>query len=215
MIYKIFIVDADNGISLLETVFKEFGKQIEDEILTGFFNAINRTIDNIQAAMSKGRRINEMTRVLESEDSTIMIFYHPLARVLFCSVSDADDDTDKIREMIHKIGTRFWKKHQSDLKVFRTTTEKTPFITFKSDIENISMGGRIAEVFPKKMVVKRVLEKILSMGMITDFDYQIAMSCSGKNSPLKIARLYGRTRNEINEVLKKLEELDIIKIEAS
>lgn len=212
MIYKIFLIDGDNGISLLEAIFQEFGKEIHDEILTGFFNAINRTIDNIQAAMSKGRRVNEMTRLLESEDSTIVIYYHPLSRILFCSISDADDDTDKIKEALNKIGSRFWKKHQSDLNIFRATTDKMRFQTFIADIENISSGGRVAEVFPKQMVVQNVLEKILSMGMINDFELQVALSCTGKRSPLKIARFFGKTRNEINEILKKLEQLDIIKI---
>ncbi|MHA1293340.1 MAG: hypothetical protein ACTSQJ_11815 [Promethearchaeota archaeon] len=211
MIYKVYLIDADNGISLLETTFKAL-KKIQDEILAGFFSAINRTIDNIQAAMAKGRRINEMTRMLESEDSTIVIYFHPLSRLLFCSISDADDDTDKLKEVIHQIGRRFWKKHQSDLKVFRTTTEKIKFQTFNADIENLTMGGRIAEVFPKLMVVRNVLDKILSMGMIEHFDYQVALKCTGKNSPLKIARMFDKTRTEIMEILKKIEQLDIIKI---
>jgi hypothetical protein len=213
IIYKIFLIDGDNGISLLESTFREFAKRkIQDDILTDFFNAINKTIDNVQESMAKGRRVNEMTRVLESEDSTFVIFYHPLSRVLFCAISDADDETDKIKEVIRKVGKRFWNKHQSDLNVFRTTAEKSRFQTFITDIENLSMGGRYAEIFPKLLVVKNVLDKVLSMGMINEFDLQIAVRCTGKNSPLKIARLYDKTRNEINDVLKKLEQLDIIKI---
>ena len=94
-----------------------------------FFQAINKTIDVIQESMAKGRRVNEMNRVVESEDSTILIYFHPLSRVLFCSISDADDDSEKIEEIVHKIANRFWKKHQSDLKVFRATTEKSRFQT--------------------------------------------------------------------------------------
>ena len=114
--------------------------------------------------------------------------------------------------MIQKIGKRFWNKHQSDLNVFRTTSEKTRFQSFVTDIENLSMGGRYAEIFPELLVAKSVLDKILSMGMIDDLDLQIAISCTGKNSPLKLARIYDRTRNEINDILKKLEQLDIIKM---
>ena len=119
MIYKIFLIDADNGISLVESTFKEL-KKIQDDIITGFFNAINTTIDVIQEAMIKGRRVNEMDRILQSEDSIIFIYYHPLSRILFCSISDADDNSEKIEEVIHIIANRFWKKHQSDLKNFRT-----------------------------------------------------------------------------------------------
>jgi hypothetical protein len=164
----------------------------------------------IQESMAKGRRVNEMNRVVESEDSTIFIYYHPLSRILFCSISDADDDTEKIKEVIHKIANRFWKKHQSDLKVFRTTNEKSRFQTLNADIENLTIGGKIAEVFPKLLVAKNVLEKVLTMGMINNFEFQIALLCSGKNSPLKISRTLNIKRNDIHEALKKLEKLDII-----
>jgi hypothetical protein len=211
LIYKIYLIDGDNGISLLESTFKEL-KKVQDDILTGFFKAINTTIDVIQKAMAKGRRVNEMNRILQSEDSTIFIYYHPLSRILFCSISDADDISDKIEEVIHKIANRFWKKHQSDLKNFRATTDKSRFHTLIADIENLTIGGRIAEVFPKLLVVKSVLEKVLSMGMITDFDFQVALQCNGKNSPLKMSRILNINRSEVNDILKKLEQLDIIKM---
>jgi len=211
LIYKVFLIDGDNGISLLESTFKEL-KKIQDDLLTGFFKAINTTIDVIQEAMSKGRRVNEMNRVLHSEDSTIFIYYHPLSRILFCSISDADDNVERIEEMIHKIANRFWKKHQSDLKIYRTTTEKSRFQTLKADIENITIGGKIAEVFPKLQVVKKVLEKVLSMGMIDEVDFQVALNCTGKNTPLKISRILNINQTEINDILKKLEQLDIIQL---
>ena len=55
------------------------------------------------------------------------------------------------------------------------------------------------------------MEKILAMGMINDYDFQVALKCTGKASPLRIARDLGKTRNYVNEVLKRLEQLDIIK----
>jgi hypothetical protein len=210
LIYKIYLIDGDNGISLLESTFREL-KKIQDEILTGFFNAINTTIDIIQEAMSKGRRVNEMDRILQSEDSTILIYYHPLSRILFCSISDADDEIDRIEDVIHKIANRFWKKHQSDLKNFRATTDKSRFQTLGADIENLTIGGRIAEVFPKLLVAKSVLEKVLSMGMINQYDLQVALHCTGKNSPLKISRILNKKRTEITDILKKLKRLEIIK----
>lgn len=211
LIYKAFLIDGDNGISLFESTFKDL-KKVQDDILTGFFSAINKTIDVIQESMAKGRRVNEMNRVIKAEDSTIVIYYHPLSRILFCSISDADDDTEKIKEVIHKIAIRFWKKHQSDLKVFRATTEKTRFQTLSADIENLTRGGKIAEVFPKLLVAKSVLEKVLTMGMINDSDFQIALLCTEKNSPLKISRKLSLKRNEVDDALKKLEQLDIVKM---
>lgn len=211
MIYKIFLIDADNGISLVESTFKEL-KKVQDDIITGFFNAINTTIDVIQEAMTKGRRVNEMDRILQSEDSIIFIYYHPLSRILFCSISDADDNSEKIEDVIHKIANRFWKKHQSDLKNFRTTTDKSRFQTLIADIENLTIGGRIAEVFPKLLIVKGVLEKVLSMGMIDDFDLKVALQCTGSNSPLKISRNLNKKQSEIIPILQKLEQLEIIKM---
>ena len=209
-----YLIDGDDGILLLETTFRDLKKikELENPLISGFFNEINETINNIQAAMAKGRRFNEMTRVLKSEDSTIIIYYHPLSRVLFCSVSDADDDVEKMKSALHKIGSRFWKKHQSDLKLYRTTTEKKKLQSFSADIENLTLGGRIAEVFPKLLVVKSVLEKIKPMGMISDFEFQVALRCTGENSPLKLARMMKRSQSEILKALENLEELDIIEI---
>ena len=211
IIYKVCLIDSSTGISLFESTYKELIK-IQDDILTDFFSAINKTIDIIQESMSKGKRVNEMNRVLESEDSTILIYYQPLSGILFCLISDADDETDILKDVANKIANRFWKKHQSDLKVFRTTTEKSRFQTLNADIENLTMGGKIAEVFPKLLVAKIVLEKILSMGTISNEDFQIASLCNQQNSPLKISRTINRKRKEIYEALKRLEQLDIVKI---
>ena len=211
IIYKVYLIDSSTGISLFESTYKELIK-IQDDILTDFFSAINKTIDIIQESMSKGKRVNEMNRVLESEDSTILIYYQPLSGILFCLISDADDETDILKDVANKIANRFWKKHQSDLKVFRTTTEKSRFQTLNADIENLTMGGKIAEVFPKLLVAKSVLEKILSMGTISNEDFQIALLCNQQNSPLNISRTLNRKRKEIYEALKRLEQLDIVKI---
>ena len=212
MIYKVYLIDSNNGISILESSFKEFNdKKVSDELFPGFFTAINRTIDIVQNAMATGRKVEEIIRVLEAEDSTTVIFFHPESKVLFCSISDADDDTYRIKEAMRKIANRFWKKHQSDLRIFRSTTDKSKFQSIIVDIQNLTMGGKIAEIFPKLLVVNTVLDKIVSMGLIDNFDYKIALKCDGNNSPLKISKEFSMDRLEIREALKKLENLDIIK----
>jgi DNA-binding MarR family transcriptional regulator len=50
----------------------------------------------------------------------------------------------------------------------------------------------------------------MSMGMINEEDFQVALRCTGEASPLRIARQLAKTRNDINNVLKKLEQLDIV-----
>ena len=213
MIYKIYIIDSDNGIALLETGFREFtDKKFSEDVVSGFFQEINTIIDVIQEAMNKGQKSDDITRVLESEKSTLIIYYHPSSRLLFCSISDADDDTDKLTAVMYKIANRFWKKHKSDIKIFRTTTEKSTFQTIITDIENLTHEGKIAETYPKLLVVENVLEKIHSMGMITEFEFDVALSCTGSNSPLSISRKFGKTRMQINEILNKLKQLDIIRI---
>lgn len=213
MIYKIYLIDGDNGISILDASFKNFqdGK-IDNNIITGFFKEINRIIDNIQIAMAKGEKKDELLRTIESENSTIIIFYHPHSRVLFCSISDADDNTDRLIDAIRKIASRFWKKHKSDIELFRNTTEKSRFQTIITDIENLTHGGTIAEVFPKLLINVSVLKKIVSMGMINDFEFEIAVQCDGKTSPLEISRYFGKTQREIYDSLTKLAQLDIIQI---
>ena len=212
MIYKVFIINANNGISILDTTFKQFEeKRVEKEVFPEFFNAINETIDIIQDAMAKGREIKEKMRIVESEESLIVIFYHPEAEVLVCSISDAGDNADKLKDIIKKIGNRFWKKHESDLNFYRETHEKGKFTTFKTDIAILTMEGKFAEEYPELIVIKNVLRKIHSMGIINDFDYLIALKCTGKNSPLKISRMFEKTRMEIHETLQKLEKLEIIK----
>ncbi len=162
--------------------------------------------------MVKGKNRDDMIRIVESEKSTIVIIYHPPSRILYCSISDADDDIDKLTNVINKISSRFWKKHQSDIALFRTTSEKSRFQTIKTDIENLCQGGHVAEVFPRLLVGENVLPKIVSMGMIDEEDLQVALKCTGKTSPLRIARELARSRNDVNNILKKLEQLDIVNI---
>jgi hypothetical protein len=213
VIYKIYLIDGDNGISLLESSFKEFRQEKQDhDLIPHFFNEINKIIDSIQEAMAKGQKKEEMIRILESEYSIIIIFFHPPSRILFCSISDADDDIDKLIEVIQKISNRFWKKHKSDIQIFRTTTEKSRFQTIMADIENLTNGGKIAEIFPKSIVVKNVLEKILNMGMINEAEFHVALKCTGDLSPLGIAKLMHKTRSDVMDSLKKLAELDIIEM---
>lgn len=213
MIYKIYLIDGDNGISILESSFKEFQEgKINKDVITGFFKEINQIIDNIQNAMVKGEKKNELMRTIESENSTIIIFYHPPSRVLFCSISDADDNTDRLIDVMRKIANRFWKKHKADVQLFRDTNEKSRFQTIIADIENLTHGGTIAEVFPNLLITVNVLKKIVSMGMVSDFEFQIAVRCDGKTSPLEISRAFSKPQNKIYESLNKLVQLDIIQL---
>lgn len=212
MIYKITIFDGFDGVLILEIDFKDFQKEIKEEIISSFFSQINVLIDNVKQLKDKENKVNATIKVFEVKQLTIILYFHRISRMIFCSISDSDDEVDRIKETLTRISNRFWKKHQSDLNIYRTTTEKARFQTFIADVENLTNGGKIAELFPKIIVIKNVLEKIYSMGMITEFDLKVALNCNGLNSPLKISQLYNKSRTEINEILKKLEQLNIIKI---
>ena len=205
------MIDVLNGISLLEVILKEFQKKDKNIIFSKFFKEINLIIDDIKIEMSKNSTVKEFTTVFESNDSSFLIYYQPLTGILICSISDADDDIDRIKESIQRIDHRFIKKHQSNLKIFRDTTEKTRFQTFTADIENLTFGGRIAEVFPKLLIAESALKKILANNIISKFDFEVALLCDGNNSPFRISKKYpDKSKTEINEILKKLEQLDII-----
>lgn len=207
------MIDVFSGVSLLEIPFKEFQTSDKNIIFSKFFELINRTIDDIRIEISKNNITHEFTNVFESNDSSFLIYYQPLAGILFCSISDVDDDTDKISEAIKRITHRFMKKHRTNLKLYRDTTEQTRFQTFTADIENFMLGGRIAEVFPKLLIARGALEKINEASIISELELEIALLCDGKNSPFRISKNYqDMNKVEINKILKKLEQLDIIKI---
>ncbi|MFX0010653.1 MAG: hypothetical protein ACFE9R_10090, partial [Candidatus Hermodarchaeota archaeon] len=116
IIYKIFLIDSENGISLLEATFKELvGDNKTKGVIPGFFKEINEIIDKIQEAMARGSYKEDLIRIVESENSTIIIIHHPPSRILFCSIADPDDDVDKTIEVIRKISSRFWKKHEAEV----------------------------------------------------------------------------------------------------
>lgn len=51
-----------------------------------------------------------------------------------------------------------------------------------------------------------------SLIMGSNEDFQVALRCTGEASPLRIARMLTKSRNDVNNVLKKLEELDIVSL---
>ncbi len=211
LIYKVYLIDANDGIAILESTFREFqDKSIDSDLFPGFFKVIDSIIDKIQQALLKKQKVEEMIRIVEAEKTIILILFHPDSKILFCSLSDNDDDITILKNVMRKIATRFWKKHQSDLKLFRSTSNKSTFQSMIADLENLTIGGKIAEVFPKILVVHSVLDKIYSMGLIDELGYKIANLCNGSNSPHEISKRMEYSKEETYSILKKLKELDLI-----
>lgn len=214
MIYKVFLIDGSAGILILEKSFKEFNKNknLKTELLTDFFKEVNKMIDDLQDAMTKGSRLGDTNRIISGDYSTIIMYYHSLSQVLFCSISDDDDDKEKLIEILQNFGLKFYEKYEKDLKKFRKTSEKKYFLSFIDEIDILSVRGRGAEILPKLIIAKNVLERIKNMGIINDKELKIALECNGKKSLLKISRNLSIVESKIRESLKKLENLEIIKL---
>lgn len=217
MIYSIYLIDADNAVLLLEKVFQPLKKPATQQnlgsgALAEFFSGINTFIDEVQAAMRKGRDISNMNRVLLAENSTITMHYEPEARVLVSTISDPDDDTDVIIAACKRLGERFRLKHQVNIEEFRIHAEKSAFKAFIPDIEMVLHDGKIAEIFPKLQVPIKTLQRINAMGVISNDEYQVGVLLDGTTmSPLALSKQLGKTKGEIMDILKKFESLDIIK----
>ena len=213
MIYSIILVDADSGILLLEKKLKvQKSSDVSADALANFFGELNTMIDDIQKSMKKGRDVSNMTRVVASENSSISLHYQPNARVLICSISDPDDDVEKITQNLKLVGKRFWLKHKTDLEIFRKENLRDIFNPFGVDIETITLGGKIGEKFPKLLIAEPALERIKMMGIINGEEYNVANLCDGKTSALKIAKKLEFSTSKTKKVLNKLEDLDVVKL---
>ncbi len=216
MIFTFYIIDGDTGILVFEKAFQPLTRPKNQQdlgsgVIAEFFSAINTFIDEIQAAMKKGRDVRNMTRTLLAENSSVVMFYHPEARILMSAISDPDDDTDIIISALRKIGERFWMKHDENMNQFRISMDKEPFKSFIPDVEMVLRDGRVAEFFPKLEIPATTLQRITLMGVISKEEHEVGKLLDGTMSPYSIAKKLKRSKDEIMAVLKKFESLDMIK----
>jgi len=212
MIYSIILVDGDSGILLLEKQMKDLDKKsLSSDVLAGFFKALNGMIDEIQIFIKKGRDVSNMTREVNSENSRIILHYMPEARVLICSISDPDDDAEKIIETLRILAKRFWLKHRSDIEKFRKDSLRDIFNSFSVDIDTYTLEGRVAESFPKVIISDMALERVKMMGIVDATEYKVIKMCNGKTSALKISKDLEISLDKVKLILNKLGELDLVK----
>nr|MDO8117075.1 hypothetical protein [Candidatus Sigynarchaeota archaeon] len=216
MIFTFYIIDADNGILIFEKVFQALtGPKIQQNLGSGviaeFFSAINTFIDEIQAAMKKGRDVTNMTRTLLAENSSVVMYYHPEARILISAISDPDDDLDIIVAALRRIGERFWTKHEENVEQFRVSMNKEPFKAFIPDVEMVLRDGHVAEFFPKLLIPETTLQRIALMGIITNEEHEVGKLLDGIMTPYSIAKKTKKSKDDIMAILKKFESLDMIK----
>lgn len=212
MIYSVYMIDADTGILLLEHSFKKKAsyEDNESQILASFFQSLNSTIDDIHKSLRKGRDLSHMNRILNTEGATLILHYMYEGRILFATISDADDNVEKILDALKDLGKRFWKKHYVDVENFRATTQKEIFKSFLFEIQMLLLNGKIAEEFPKLSVSEATLQRIQSMGMINKIELAMAKLCDGTNSPLQLSRKLNLHSQEIIVMLRHLADLDVL-----
>ncbi len=218
MIFGCYVVDGASSIMIVEALFRPLQSKVdkatsmESDMLAAFFSAVNTMVDDLQEAMRKGRDVSNMNRVLSSENSTILLHYEPNARVLVCAISDPDDDGDVIIKVLQQVGSRFWKKYRKDLDAFRTRPDNRIFAPFAIDIQNLTRGGKVGEINVELQIAKNALDRVRAMGVITEEEFAVAVVCQEFHTPLTVARHIGQPVGEINKILDKLSDLDIVKI---
>jgi hypothetical protein len=218
MIFGCYVVDGASSIMIVEALFRPLQSKADNttsmgsDMLAAFFSAVNTMVDDLQEAMRKGRDVSNMNRILSSENSTILLHYEPNARVLVCAISDPDDDADVIIKVLQQIGGRFWKKYRKDLETFRTRPDNRVFAPFTIDIQNLTRGGKVGEMSIELQIAKSALDRVKAMGVITEEEFAVAITCQEFHTPLTVARHIGQPVAEINKILQKLTDLDIVKI---
>ncbi len=90
----------------------------------------------------------------------IIIHYCSKCNTIVCSISDADDNNDKILKALTTLANRFFQKHWGDLVQFRIGNQHEIFNSFQIDIENFTMQGKIGHSLPKLIVNELTLERL-------------------------------------------------------
>ena len=212
MIYGVYLIDGDSGILLLEHFFHQLDKKKmpDVKIITNFFSELNTIIDDIQFAMVKGRDVSNMNRIISSENSTIILHYYAVGRILICSISDPDDENGEIIEVMKRVGLRFWNRYQVAIEAFRLGSEKPSCRGFEYELEILFYGGKIAFHLPQLIINPVALDRVRKMGAIDDLEYKVASLCNGKNSEHKIIKDLKLSQFQMRKIMQKLLKNDII-----
>jgi len=206
MIYAIFIIDGETGLSIIE--YREYPntKEYKD-----FFQVINDIMDDIRSNIQENRSLSNFSRILIVDEFSIVIHYYHPAKILLCSLADVDDIKEKILSVLETLGRRFWQKHSTDINKFLQTNKKEIFNSFILEIEMLTREGKIAENLPKLIVNESTLNRLCKMELISENELSIAKICGGTLSPLQISEKTNISHENVAEILKKLKKMDIIK----
>ena len=206
MIYAIFIIDGETGLSIIEYRDYPNSKEYKE-----FFQVINDIMDDIRSNIQENRSLSNFSRILIVDEFSIIIHYYHPAKILLCSLSDVDDIKEKILSVLETLGRRFWQKHSTDINKFLQTNKKEIFNSFIIEIEMLTRNGKFAENLPKLIVSESTLNRLCKMDLISEKELSIAKICRGTLSPLQISEKTNITHEKVDEILKKLKKIDIIK----
>ncbi len=207
MIFAIFIIDGETGLSIIEYRDYPNSKEFKD-----FFQVINDIMDDIRSNIQENRSLSNFSRILIVDEFSIIIHYYHPAKILLCCLADVDDSKEKILSVLDTLGRRFWQKHSMDIDKFLQTNKREIFNSFIIEIEMLTRNGKIAENLPKLIVNDSTLTRLCKMELISEEELSIAKICRGILSPLQISEKTNIPHEKVAEILNKLKKIDIIKL---
>ncbi|MHA1648182.1 MAG: hypothetical protein ACTSVL_11460 [Promethearchaeota archaeon] len=207
MLHAVYIIEGETGLSIIE--YREYPQSKE---FNDFFLVINDIMDDIRSNIQENRTLSNFSRILMIGKFSIIIHYYHAAKILLCSLSDVDDNKEKILSVLETLGRRFWQKHSMDIDKFLQTNKKEMFNSFIIEIEMLTRNGKIAENLPKLIVNDSTLTRLCKMELISEEELSIAKICKGILSPLQISEKTNIPHEKVAEILNKLKKIDIIKL---
>jgi len=100
------------------------------------------------------------------------------------------------------------------LKIFKKDFEKSQKDIKKKGIvlKEIDLTSNIEKIEPPEWAkTKKLPKQVVSQGIITENEFEIAHICDGFHTVEKIAEEVGIPENEIQSVIEKLDELELLK----
>jgi len=186
-----------SGVCLLEHKFGEL--DLNPDLVAGFFHAIS----DFAKILSKGKG---EARIVDMGE-----FYLTYASSEMLSVAAVADKTDnqlKILKALDEVIDRFTEQFGQVLKNWDGCLV---FFSFKEELQRILEGGRVGESEASLPRLKCKLPRLMvQLGQISEQDYRVASQCSGTRTPQEIAKAIALPREEVEVILHKLKNLDLI-----
>jgi len=189
-----------SGVCLLEQKFGEL--DLNPDLVAGFFHAIS----DFSRMLSKGKgeaRIVDM--------GNFYLTYASSDLISVAAVVDKTDNQLKILKALDEVIERFVEQFGETLKDWNGCLV---FFSFKDELSRILENGKVGESEASLPRLKCKLPRLMvQLGQISEQDYRVASQCSGTRTPQEIAEAVGLPREEVEVILHKLKNLNLIEFD--